>query len=134
MKQSTFTRWHLPAFLWAVFILVLTSYPRIELPETRIIGFDKIGHAGIYFIFTLLIIRAVFRYRLSLVRRAMKKSLLIALLFAIFDEVHQMFIPGRFADIYDACADLTGIVLAQLIFYFVAMPFLKKRNMIYEEQ
>jgi len=134
MKQSAFTRWHLPAILWAVFILALTSYPRVELPEMQIIGFDKVGHFGIYFIFTLLVIRAVFRYRSSLIRRAMKKSLLIAFLFAIFDEVHQMFIPGRFANVYDAIADMTGVVIAQLVFYFIAIPFCEKRNMLYDEQ
>lgn len=48
-----------------------------------------------------------------------------SLLFAISDEFHQYFIPGRSADIYDILADFTGI-LVSMLFYKKIEKLVKK--------
>ncbi len=40
----------------------------------------------------------------------------ISLAYAILDEIHQMFVPGRFASIKDVLIDLIGILFAILIY------------------
>jgi len=43
-------------------------------------------------------------------------SLLVGILYGLFDEVHQYFVPGRFASITDWIADITGIIVMIYIF------------------
>jgi VanZ family protein len=40
----------------------------------------------------------------------------IAFVYAISDEIHQLFVPGRFSSIKDVLVDLMGILLAILIY------------------
>ena len=42
-------------------------------------------------------------------------SLIIVVLYGIFDEIHQIFIPGRYFDIFDLVADVLGC-LAGILF------------------
>ena len=43
-------------------------------------------------------------------------AILILILYAISDEVHQLFVPGRACTILDILVDLTGILFASLIY------------------
>ena len=42
-------------------------------------------------------------------------TVLIASLYGLFDEIHQMFVPGRSAEFLDWLADFSGSLLAVLI-------------------
>jgi len=53
-------------------------------------------------------------------------TLLISVLFAASDEIHQYFVPGRQCDIYDFLADTIGIILG----LFLTAQILKFVNYI----
>ena len=40
----------------------------------------------------------------------------ISLLYSLFDEFHQMFVPGRYASLLDVCLNFTGVVIGTLMF------------------
>ena len=102
-------RWWPPA-LWAAALLTATSWPSPHVPEVR--GGDKVVHAALYGGLAWLIARAEPR----LVRRATSLALVLVALsaFAAVDEWHQLFIPGRSADVADWLADTVGAALALL--------------------
>jgi VanZ family protein len=56
-----------------------------------------------------------------LAKQSILFTFLITLFYGLFDEVHQIFIPGRYFDWWDLVADaigsLIGILLAKLIIW-----------------
>jgi VanZ family protein len=74
----------------------------------------KCGHFTEYFIFSLLLLRAIragsrdFGLRLALI------VVLIVAGYAAVDEFHQLFVPGRGAAVSDVLLDTTGGAAAQL--------------------
>ncbi|NOY57446.1 MAG: hypothetical protein GXO75_00735 [Calditrichaeota bacterium] len=116
MKKVLFNRWTFPAFFWGLVILFLTSYPKITLPDIGVSFEDKLGHLGIYFIFSFLLSRAFVKGDIVRLKQGVGKAILLGSLFAIFDEIHQIPIPGRSGDVWDVFADIVGILLAQMLF------------------
>ena len=73
---------------------------------------DKTGHLAAYGGLAVLSLRAVAGGLPSRVTwRVALLALAIAGGYGIFDEVHQMFVPGRSADIADWFADMSGVVI-----------------------
>lgn len=128
MKGIDFLRWYVPLILWAATILTLTSIPTLKAPDLGFGAQDKLGHLGVYYIFGLLLFRAVGK-GLILPCRSVIFSILFALFFAALDELHQLFIPGRSSDVFDFFADSIGIFLAQLSFLIFSKFANKKANM-----
>ena len=54
----------------------------------------------------------------NLRRNAILWGIIVGTVYAISDEFHQWFVPGRSADIGDAIADFVGIIAAQLVFIY----------------
>jgi len=114
---------YIPLGFYWILIFVLTSIPGRSIPKIIAVS-DKIKHLGAYFVlafllnFTLLIQN---KYSL-LAKKAAIFTFLITLLYGLFDEIHQLFIPGRFFDWWDFVADLIGsllgIVLVKIILYY----------------
>lgn len=77
---------------------------------------DKLLHLVAYFVYYFcgLIFYSTFNFEY---RKLQKYSILTALLFAISDEFHQYFIPGRSAEFGDILADFTGIFLGFLLYH-----------------
>ncbi len=69
----------------------------------------KIGHMGVYGILALLLWRALSGTGL---RRPLVWALIIAVLYAITDEAHQGFVPGRDPSAVDVGIDATGALIA----------------------
>jgi VanZ family protein len=44
--------------------------------------------------------------------------LLLGGFYAVLDEIHQAFVPGRTADVYDALADVIGVLIVVNIYRF----------------
>jgi VanZ family protein len=104
----------IPALLWASLIFVLSSRPRLpDLPLT-FDGIDKAAHALFFGILCAWVVFGVgHRGRAALVVGMAATSL-----YGAFDEIHQMFVPGRSPDILDWIADTTGAALAAGIMRF----------------
>jgi len=90
---------------------------RLPLPN---IGFDlqdKLFHASAYALFSFLIYRALSRPR-PLTRRLHIGSALLGIAYAVTDELHQLLVPGRQAELSDLAADIIGIVAVQLLLFY----------------
>lgn len=75
----------------------------------------KNAHFLIYFVLGILVVRA---FRLSEIRG--KKSIVFALAiciaYAISDELHQLFVPGRGAQVKDVLIDSTGAFVGIILY------------------
>lgn len=113
MIRGNFTRYQLPALVWALLIFVSSSIPSSSIPDLSILRFDKVIHAGIFLVFCSLVYRALrYQSRFPLLsRHCLGFSLLLTFLYGILDEFHQYFVPGRSADPLDLAADTVGGIL-----------------------
>lgn len=103
----------IPALLWSGIIFFLCFLPGSALPKEDWlykIYFDKIVHAGLYFILFLLIVR-IFETKT-------KSALIIASLLCIVQGVLIEFVQGsslidhRSFDVYDIIANVVGVLIA----------------------
>ena len=95
-------------FLYSGFLFWLSSLP--ASPEFVVYP-DKILHFAAYFLYALLLWKAL--SGTSLVTQKWQSLIVVALIasgFAASDELHQSFVAGRNASIYDWFADVAGIL------------------------
>ncbi len=104
-------RWVPPA-LWAALILVLTSIPNLDVGGAGFPGADKLVHGSLYLVFAWLVARAVGPRNGR--GAQLVQTVAIVALFAALDELHQLWVPGRTADLLDWGADVLGALLGVL--------------------
>ena len=99
---------------WLVFQLLLTSLPGRMLPDLdSSLPIDKVAHVGMYGMLGLLLVRATLTDTaqsagpLGPLGRLLLLAAAISSLGAV-DELHQLFIPGRAAEVGDWLADTIG--------------------------
>jgi len=92
-----------PALICAALIFFASSRPTLPVPLGG--GTDKLAHFGAYAVLGLALghARAVFGFSPAV-------ATLIGGLYALSDEVHQSFVPGRSPDFADWVADALGIL------------------------
>lgn len=96
------------AAAWTLVILALCSIPGPSLPDTEILSYDKLGHAGMFAVFGWLWAWAVPDVHVGWVLAA-------GVAFAVFTEVYQGLLPfDRTPDLFDALADLLGLLAGLL--------------------
>lgn len=108
------------------FLAVMTSLPASNLPSVELS--DKLIHTGAFFVLGFLMVFTFSiqtRYRL-LNERAGFFMLAAGLLYAAMDELHQMYIPGRSADILDFVADGIGLLLGLALFILFKVVLARK--------
>jgi VanZ family protein len=111
-----FARYHLPAIIYAILILVLSSIPELGPKQKFLIGYDKVIHFCEYAVFAVLIFRSLSHLTMKIsFRLSLLISLTFIVLFAALDEFYQGLVPGRETDIYDALFDIMGAVLIVVI-------------------
>lgn len=71
---------------------------------------DKLAHIVFFFSLTLFLVNGL---RFSVVTTTVS-----ALLIGVLDELHQIWLPGRFPDLGDWLADIIGVGLAIGLLYF----------------
>jgi VanZ family protein len=104
-ENKSWTRWLV--YLWAGLIFALSSVPNLNPPRLEIVGIDKLAH------FVEYLILACFAFGNT--RRTRSKYILpLILLFAVADELHQQFIPGREVELADLGINFVGILLGWL--------------------
>ncbi len=93
-------------------IFFLSSRSGVDLPELPKYS-DKIVHACVYFVLAYFFSVA---FSKSGVRKYLVAVVIIsATLYGITDEIHQLFVPGRYASVGDVVADFTGAFLWSLL-------------------
>ena len=111
-----FVRYHLPPFVWAAVIYVESSIPGHAFPSTPP-GTDKLVHITIFFILGWLSHRAFTHQSSELVSKmSLYLTQVVTILYGFSDEFHQLFVPGRTADMYDMAADAVGGFLFVIVF------------------
>ncbi len=100
----------LPVIIWAGLIFYLSSIP--DLKTSLETFWDtilrKIAHMVEYGIFFLVLARAM--------KKPLIWTVIFSILYAVSDEFHQSFIPGRNMALLDICFDSTGVLIGYLIF------------------
>ncbi|HET6623275.1 MAG TPA: VanZ family protein [Gaiellaceae bacterium] len=97
----------LPVVLWAALIFAFSSVPDLG---TGLGGWDlvlrKIAHAAEYAVLGALLARALGKPGVAV---------LAGVLYAVSDEVHQLFVPGRLGSPIDVAIDAVGVVAGVLL-------------------
>jgi VanZ family protein len=94
------------ALLWALVIFGLSSIPGKSFPEMSVLHYDKIIHGVVYAVFGAFCCLSL---PPSVPRTlAVPCAALLALVYGLTDEFHQIFVPGRSADLRDVIADGLG--------------------------
>lgn len=111
-----FIRYWLPVIIYAVFIFCLSSIPGQYTPKLFVYQ-DVIFHIVEYAIFALLINRAFKEYypRIPFLRRFLW-IFFVSIIYALNDEFHQIFVPNRFASMYDIAYDGIGIFISNFFY------------------
>jgi VanZ family protein len=103
----------LPALLWAVLIFAFSSQadlPRVPVSVLDLIA-KKAAHLAEYAVLAILILRALVPARSKAGRGALLTAWALAVLYAVTDEIHQSFVPGRTAAALDVLIDGLGAML-----------------------
>ncbi len=110
------------AVAWGALLFGLSSLPAGATPTAPISfpGDDKVVHAALY-----AVLGAVLRVALGRTGPAVA----LAAAYGLSDEVHQAFVPGRDADVFDWLADVAGAALgAALAARFERRPWRRSRG------
>ncbi|HWP82832.1 MAG TPA: VanZ family protein [Bacteroidota bacterium] len=95
------------------FIFMLSSIPK--LPTFRA-PFDvqTLAHVVFFAVLCFLAERALYYQHAypSLRLNSLWAAFVLTCIYGILDEIHQLYVPGRWADIYDVVADSMGAAIA----------------------
>ena len=111
-----------PIIVFAILIFVLSSFrQKLPIPGEGVPIFDYsfyIYHIGEFGLFSMLLMLGFYP--------EFKLYFLIgfSLLYAIFDEVHQYFVPTRFFDVVDILCNSIGVILG-IIFSLIIYKIIK---------
>ncbi|MBI5663068.1 MAG: VanZ family protein [Ignavibacterium album] len=114
---------YLPLIIHWLTILILTSLPSDQVPSVEI-G-DKVNHFLAFFVLGLflnLTLKYQHRYP-NLKKNILITTIIIAAGYGIMDELHQLFVPGRSAELLDWIADFLGAVTGSLLAEFIYRRF-----------
>lgn len=106
-----------------IFYISGLSFAASGKGEPAVIPLAEIYHISIFFLL------AIFLFISCLERKWKPKkiilSILLVVVYAILDEIHQYFVPGRFCSLNDFFLDFTGIIFAVLIYSILIFSRIK---------
>lgn len=109
LESKTILYVYIPLVVYWIILLTVTSTPKYFVPKIFELQ-DKIEHFIAYTILAILL-NLTLHFQKKSLQLAIKSSLITFLIITIYagiDEIHQIFIPGRYADIFDWLADTIG--------------------------
>lgn len=118
-SRMLFVRYWLPVLMYVSVIILLSSQQNVQLP-VQFHNADKCYHALEYAGLGVLLARAC---RAS--RRPgppigwVRVTLGLGFLVGSSDEIFQRFVPTRQSSVYDLLADVTGVLIALIVYLFV---------------
>jgi VanZ family protein len=96
----------LPVIIYMTAIFYVSSLPQPPIPS----GGDKPWHTIAYLGLAILVLRAIVGgLPRRIVARTAGIAIALSVTYAVTDEIHQMFVPGRSADVADLVADAVGV-------------------------
>ena len=113
MNTKKFLKNWLPLFLWMSLIFLFSSRSSSELPNAG--QWDLLLKKGAHFVAYGIL--AILAYRAVKGRkRPFFTALLLSVLYAISDEFHQTFVPGRNGTLIDVLLDSSGALFGLWLF------------------
>lgn len=116
LEENKLISWVITSFIF-IFIFYISSLSFALPPKGPVSINATFYHIGIFFILS------VFFFISSLDRKWNSKKIILSLailvIYALLDELHQFFVPGRFMSFDDFLLDFAGIQLASLIYYIL---------------
>lgn len=132
IKQSPFLQrlyYGGPVLLYAGLIFFLSSLSRFPEAVPSFFSFDKVAHFVEYYVFGWLLYRWFSSPDRVWGRRGvLLMTLLVGIGYAVGDEWHQSFVPGRDASFFDALFDAAGIAVAAATYPFIFMKIFRKNE------
>jgi len=116
---------YISLILYWLTLIIATSLPSKDMPNIKLN--DKIEHLLAYFILGILFnLSILFQDKIKILKdNAFISSIVLLMIYAILDELHQIFIPGRDSSFIDWSADTIGIILGVLTTYLLVKKITK---------
>ena len=103
----------LSVILWLLVIILLSSIPGKDYPE-EVFDYSIFAHLAEYFVLGFLLARAFGKYSF----KKLIFIIILCLLFGIFDEFYQSYVPFRDTSILDWVFDMIGVMLGIIGYYY----------------
>ena len=125
-KQKMKLSYLIAAIIFTLLIIYLSSLPSGTLPGNGSATeqvLSNLAHIPAFALITFLWLRA-FMVKARQSKKALIYMVIIAGLcaFAVSDEIHQSYVPGRFASVTDFLLDVIGIVIGMVAIRFMGKP------------
>lgn len=114
IKSETIRRW-LPAFAWMALIFLMSSQSQPPGPADP--ALDFIWKKGVH-VASYALLAHLLRGAIGPSPRAKQWAWMLTLLYAISDEFHQSFVPGRTARATDVAIDMVGATIGLYVLRF----------------
>lgn len=110
---------------------VVEAIPNADISrESFNITLRNLAHGVLYFMLGILLLNATINYRIGLFKSS-SISLLASIIYALTDEIHQLFVPGRAFELKDIFIDSIGALLG-IIVYITLITFIKPKLTIHK--
>lgn len=121
LYRNRFYLINIPLVIYWLILFILTSLPS-KMAVTVNVS-DKIEHFGAYGLLSVfLYLNLSFQNKIKIFNKFPATfTVLIASLYGLLDELHQLFVPGRSAEFLDWIADFSGSLIAVLIVRFLIL-------------
>ncbi|MCF8235155.1 MAG: VanZ family protein [Bacteroidales bacterium] len=123
-----------PVYLWAFFIFVLSILPGDYIPQVITLwdwlGPDKIAHLLFYGVFGFLLLMGFNKqYHLQKLRYYLAATFIAGTLFGLIIELLQHYVfKGRNGNVYDAAANVIGVIIGISSFVIYKRKKLRNKN------
>jgi len=100
---------YIPLIVYWITLFILTTIPADAVPQL-FENQDKYEHFIAYCVLAIFLSLALYFQKKSILisSKAFLFALLFILAYGAVDELHQLFVPGRYCDFYDWLADSSG--------------------------
>jgi VanZ family protein len=115
------------AIFYAVMIFLVSAIPSLSPARFGLVLEDKVLHFIEFSILSFLLFLAFSTSGNAFIKKHIFiLSSIVGIVYAISDEIHQSFVPGRSCEFLDFVADSLGIVLVQIVLWL----YLRKKSKI----
>lgn len=114
--MKRFLIYRLPAIVWAAVLFILSSIPSQSLPSLVLKFKDLFLHFAAYSVLGFLLAHALIPATERPARKSGRLVILIGCLYGASDELHQIFVPGRYCTLSDFLADCAGVAFGLFLY------------------